>query len=303
MFLKVLVPLDGSAFAEQALPWALAISRRAGARLDLMRVHVLYALADLHAARMPYDPALEAACEDQERLYLDGTARELQTVARGSVTATLVHGLGVDGILQEVKTTATDLVVMTTHGRGPVSRFFLGSVADELIRRAPVPVLLVRPHVPADGPASEPGLAPEPAVAEVLVPLDGSALAEHALGPATDLARLMDATCTLLRVIRPGPEAPGRPAEETEPEARDYLERIAARLRVQDLQVQTRVATASHAAEAILHENAARTDGVIALATHGRGGVRRMLLGSVADKVIRAGSTPVLVCRPSLRSP
>jgi nucleotide-binding universal stress UspA family protein len=147
-------------------------------------------------------------------------------------------------------------------------------------------VLLVHPHEPA------PGVLPEPLVEEVVVPLDGSALAEQALGPALGLARLLEATCTLLRVV----ESSGSPAEAAQEEARAYLERVAGRLRGEGLSVRPRVVVAPHAAEAILEQ--ARGGGPIALATHGRGGLGRVLLGSVADKVIRGASAPVLVYRP-----
>jgi nucleotide-binding universal stress UspA family protein len=129
-------------------------------------------------------------------------------------------------------------------------------------------------------------------VEEVLVPLDGSGLAEQALGPALDLAHLLEARCTLLRVV----ESSGNPPEAAREEAEAYLERAAGRLRGPGLSARPRVIVAPDAAEAIVGQ--ARDSGLIALATHGRGGVGRMLLGSVADKVVRGTSTPVLVYRP-----
>jgi nucleotide-binding universal stress UspA family protein len=180
---------------------------------------------------------------------------------------------------------------MTTHGRGPVSRFFLGSVADELLRRSPVPLLLTRSHERA------PALIPEPVLRNVLIPLDGSALAEQVLGPALDLARLMASRCTLLRVVEAGPPPHGR-TEQAVAEAGAYLEHLAGWVREPALPVEARVVVAPHAAAAIIQEAQAQGSDLIALATHGRGGVRRMLLGSVADKVIRATTTPVLVYRP-----
>jgi nucleotide-binding universal stress UspA family protein len=185
-----------------------------------------------------------------------------------------------------------DLVVMTTHARGPVARFFLGSMADELVRRSAVPVLLVPP-----GP--EPTrLIPQPAPEHVVVPLDGSALAEEALGPAADLARLLKADCSLLRVVEPSPTQ-RVPEGRQEADAWAYLGRVAGRLHEQGLTVRVRVVSARHPAEAILEEARGLKNAVIALATHGRGGVRRMLLGSIADKVVRAACCPVFVYRPA----
>lgn len=299
MFRTVVVPLDCSPFAEQALPHALGIVRRAGATLDLVHVHVLYALTDPACGRYSYVPKIDEEHRRQEELYLEGTAKWLATVSPVPWTAAVVSGLDADGILQRVQDGKADLIVMTTHGRGPLSRFFLGGVADELIRQAAVPVLLVRPRDPA------PGIVPEPLLEHVLVPLDGSALAERVLGPALDFVRFWEGRCTFLRVIEASPATtagrPNRPLppeQEQEAVAQAYLEKIAGRLRDEGVSVQTRVVVAPHAAPAILEEAHTQRCDFIALATHGRGGLRRMLLGSVADKVIRGASTPVLVYRP-----
>lgn len=299
MFRTVVVPLDGSPFAEQALPNALGIVRRAGATLDLVHVHVLYALPDPACGRYSFVPKLDNEHRRQEQLYLEGTAKWLSAVSPVPWTAAVVSGLDTDGILQRVQDDKADLIVMTTHGRGPLGRFFLGGVADELIRKAAVPVLLVRPRDPV------PGIMPEPLLEHVLVPLDGSSLAERVLGSALEFLRLWEGRCTLLRVIEASPaatlERPNRlrPLEQEQEAARAYLEKIAGRLREEGMGVQTRIVVAPHAAPAILEQAQTQRCDFIALATHGRGGLRRMLLGSVADKVIRGASTPVLVYRPA----
>ncbi len=282
MFRSILTPLDGSPFAEQALPLALSIARRAGAKLDLLHVHVLYALTDPRPSRYTYDAKEDAEYRREEQLYLDGTAKWLAAVSPVPTSTVVVSGTGADGILERAWSSSPDLVVMATHGRGRVARFFLGSVADELVRQAEVPVLLVPTRDPA------PRILPEPVLENVLVALDGSALAERVLEPALDFVRLVQGRCTLLRV-----------AEETQAvEARAYLESIARPIRKEGIVVQTRVIVAPHAAEAILEEADKRRGDLIALGTHGRGGLRRMLLGSVADEVIHGAVTPVLVYRP-----
>jgi len=288
MFRTILVPLDGSPFAEQALPWALSIARRAGGRLDLVRGHSLYALKEPAASWGPYDSAAEAESWQEDQLYLDGTAKWLSSMSPVSTTTAVVRAvpsLDAEGILQRVHAARPDLIVMATHGRGMLGRFLLGSTADELIRRSAVSVLIIRPREPA------PGLLPEPIAQNVLIGLDGSPLAEEALEPAVDLARLLEAECTLLRVVDP--------SEATE--ARAYLEGIAERLCAEGLAVEERVVVARHADEVILEEARKLPNAVIALATHGRGGVRRMLLGSIADKVIHRASCPVLVYHPATR--
>jgi nucleotide-binding universal stress UspA family protein len=298
MFFSLWVPLDRSSFAEQALPLALSIARRAKARLDLVKVHALYALEEPPAAWLPFEPDRDIDWKQQEQLYLDATARWVASVSPVAVTAELLAGSTVlpatvvDSLLERARAGKTDLIVMTTHGRGPLSRIGLGSVTDELIRRATMPVLVVRPQEKA------PGIFPEPLVENILIPLDGSHLAEQMLEPALDLARLMEARCSLLRVVEPrSSPGDGGPADKAHAEA--YLESVAARVREQGLPVRTRVAVARQAAEAIREEAETQVNNLIALATHGRGGFKRLLLGSVADKLIRGAASPILVYRPT----
>jgi nucleotide-binding universal stress UspA family protein len=290
MYRSLLVPLDRSSFPEQALPLALSIARRAKARLDLVEVHAHYDLEDPHAGWAPFDRRLDAEWERQERVYLDATARWLASVSPVSVTTAVLPGSNMlaefvaDGILERVAACGTDLIVVATHTRGLFGRLGFGSVADELVRRAGVPVLVLPPR------ETTPELIPEPVLEDVLIPLDGSPLAEQALGPALELARLWEARCSLLQVVQP--------CSRGSQEAGDYLNGVAARIQGQGLPVQTRVLAARNAAGAIL-EAAAQTSSFIALATHGRGGLNRLLLGSVANKLIRAAASPVLVVRPA----
>jgi nucleotide-binding universal stress UspA family protein len=297
MYHSLLVPLDGSAFGEQALPLALGIARRAGAALQVVQVHVPYAL--MYADSMsPLADVREAKYREQERAYLDAVVKRLGVVTGVPVTSALLEGPVPAAVLAEYAVSArADLVVMTTHGRGPLTRAWLGSVADELIRLAPAPVLLVRPREAA------PGLAQEPVLRHILIPLDGAPLAERILEPAVELGNLMQADYTLLRVVAAGPVGPG-PAEECKPpieqlrvEALAYLRHVAEGLQGRGLPIRTQVAVGHHPAVAILDEAQARAVDLIALETHGRRGLRRLVLGSVADKVVRGACTPVLVHR------
>jgi nucleotide-binding universal stress UspA family protein len=296
MYRSILVPLDRSWFAELALPLALGIARRANARLDLVEVHALYLLEDPYGGWSPFEPDRDAERKRQEQRYLDATAKWATCVSPVSVTRHVLSGSAVlpstvaKSILERAHIGQADLIVMTTHGRGRLSRFGRGSVTDELIRRSDVPVLVVRPE-------KAPGLNPEPVLDNILIPLDGSALAEQVLDPALDLARLMGARCSLLRVVetRSSPADRALCGSPEKAQAEAYLERVAARVREQGLPVRTRVAVARHAAEAILEEASAQASDLIALATHGRGCLQRLLLGSVAEKLVRAAASPVLV--------
>jgi nucleotide-binding universal stress UspA family protein len=235
MYHSLLVPLDRSSFAEQALPWAFSIARRARARLGMVEVHAVYALEDPHAGWARFDSERDAQCKQQEWLFLDATAKRMNSLVPVSTTVSVLGGSAVlpctvaNALVKRAQANQNDLIVMATHGRGPVKRFLVGSVADELIRRATVPILLVRTS------EARPQLFPEPVVEQVLLPLDGSSWADRALGSALDLACLMGARCTLLRVV----EALGEDrARAEEAEARTYLKRIIGRLGEQAVPVE-----------------------------------------------------------------
>jgi nucleotide-binding universal stress UspA family protein len=302
MFRSILVPLDGSAFGEQALPLALSIARRAGAELHLLHVHQPVVVAFAEGPLLVGDQ-LDQEIRQRQQAYLDAVLRRLAAVSPVTARPVLLEGEVVPSLRGLVASAGVDLIVMTTHGRGPLARFWLGSVADELVRHLTVPVLLVRPREGKSPAAAEPPR-------HFLVPLDGSPLAERILEPAAKLAGLLGADCTLLRVVQPvyylAPELGGfggvgpdpKLLRDLQAEAEAYLGAVAARLRQQGWPAQTEVRLQPHVPRAVLETAEARGCDLIALATHGRGGLGRALRGSVADKVIRGGVLPVLVYRP-----
>jgi nucleotide-binding universal stress UspA family protein len=306
MYRTLLVPLDGSRSSEHALPPAAGIARRAGAALHLVRVHPPWLVGEGVAAF-----ATEKSAWALARSYLEEVARRLEAVTGMKVATRVLDGPVADTLHEYATGQVADLVVMSTHGRGPFSRFWLGSVADQLARRLPMPLLLVRPH---DAPVD---LAREPALRRLLVGLDGSPRAEEVLGPALALARLTGAAVTLLRVVLPPPAygmdlppyaAAGAAAdlallEDLRHEAQAYLTRVADRLREDGYEVETRVAAHPHAATALLEEAARTGRDLIALETHGRRGLPRLFLGSVADKVVRGAEVPVLLHRSLTGAP
>jgi nucleotide-binding universal stress UspA family protein len=312
MYRTLLVPLDGSTFGEQALPLALNIARKAGG--DLLLIHALPPLAALYSETpMFVSPSAEDDLRQRvvsiHRTYLDRVARRVTEAApEVKVRAELMEGDVAASICDRADKEA-DLIVMTTHGRGALARFWLGSVADEVIRHARVPTLLIRPKdTPVD-------LAEQPELKHILIPLDGTPLAEQILPPARELGKLFGADYTLVRVIRPV-LTPSYPilegasfmaeaqalVDQTEAiqnqlrtEAQDYLEKIAKPMRAEGRTVLTRVDLHEQPAKAILEE--AKAVDLVALETHGRRGLSRVFVGSVADKVIR-GTAAVLVHRP-----
>ncbi len=305
MFRSLLVPLDGSSFSENALPFALNIAKLAGATVRLLHVHGTLVYTTGASA---VDSGGDERVWKQERTYLDQTIARWQVAAPGvRMSSALLEGIVPDALREQLSGEA-ELMVLTTHGRGPASRFWLGSVTDALVRTATVPLLVLRPS------EQPPVLTMSPPFRHMMVTLDGSDLAEHALEPALQLGRLMQTRYTLLRVVKPvvslDPTTGWSAATDmNEPqtrqgldEAQAYLDRIAERLRGQGLSVQTRLVIHPRPADAILEESAKQGADLIALATHGRGGLPRLLLGSVADKVLRGGTIPLLICRPQIET-
>jgi len=310
MYRTILVPLDGSGVGEHALGLALGIAQRAGARLHIAHVHFpatsLYTGSKL-GGNMTLDTALRA----NESKYLDDVIRRLTAVASVPVTAAVLEGPTADGLLRHVQAISAGLIVMTTHGRGLVSKLWLGSVADQLVRQSPVPLLLVRP---GHGAAN---LPPQTPPRHVLIPLDGTPFAEEIMVPALVLGSLGDADYTLLRVLKPAliPSADmtGLSAdehaqslfrqvqalkEELQMEARNYLKKSAAEMEARGLRVQVRLLVHEQPAVAILDYARDHAVDLIAMQTHGRRGFAQMFVGSVADKVLRSATMPLLVQRP-----
>lgn len=307
MLRTILVPLDGSRFGEHALPLALTLARKAKARLHLVHAH--QRLDSPYAEMMVFDDTLDDQMKRQEQAYLDLVIRNMRNSFAGDITYAIEEGHTAKVIEHQAMHVGADLIVPTTHARGPLARFWLGSVTDELVRHSETPLLLAHPT------AAVPDYSRDVPLQHWLVPLDGTELAEHILEPANQLADLLGADFTFLRVLRPVtpmivPAAVGGFAplaedvmvrveelqQDVERDANAYLDRVAAPLRAKGRTVGTVVAVNEQAAEAILTRSKHGIDAV-ALGTHGRHGITRMLLGSIADNVIRGSTVPVLVHR------
>ena len=313
MYRNILVPLDGSTFGEHALPLALDLARKSGATLHL--THVLLPLSAVFADAPPFvGTSVEVQLLDQQKAnqqsYLDATAKRLTDAGAPRVQTGLLEGDVTNVIRTHTAAVGADVVVMSTHGYGPFTRFWLGSVADELVRNPlPAPLLLVRPSETGDDLKSPPPLK------RLLLPLDGSPFAEQMIEPAAELARTTGAELTLLRVIKPlvpvtvpvegqtfGHMVQGLVAqsemlqEKIRKESHDYLTKIAETLRERGVTVHTCVEAEEAPTSAILRHTSAVD--LVALATHGHRGLTRLFLGSVSDKVVRGAHVPVLVWHP-----
>jgi len=297
----ILVPLDGSSFGEHALPAAIAIARRGEMCLDLVHVHQLVTPSLSPAAAPFFDPAIDLLIRDQEAAYLREVAGQVAARWDGAITQAVLISPIAEALCNRAHETGAALIVLSTHGRGGVARAWLGSVADRVIRQANLPILAIRPTEEA------PVLSHEPAFDHILIPLDGSPLAEQAIDMTEQIRGAGPIHYDLVRVVEPiihGVKFDGAdPVVDVEAQeaawhhATAYLETIAAPLRKRGDVVMTYVPI-GHAASAILERAHADAVNLVAMTTHGRGGVARMIMGSVADKVLRSATKPLLIYRP-----
>lgn len=300
MYRSIVVPLDGSPFSEYAVPFAQAIARQSGATLRLIHVHIPIEEPRLDGV-LRIDAHLDQESREHERAYLEQVQHQVVHEADLPATVTLLDGPVADALAEEIQLSDADLVVMTTHGRGGWARMWLGSVADHLLHHVTVPILLLRPHATAQ---------PKPVFRKVLIPLDGSRLAAQIVDKVLELDPERQAEYTLLQIVYPyvnlgyhgAAPVPDLDYDMTiyrQKEAQRSLEEIAQRLRADGWRVQTRVVIEERSAVVILQEARTHQADLIALATHGRGGPARLLVGSVADKVVRGAECPVLIFHPA----
>ncbi|TVP48232.1 MAG: universal stress protein [Gemmatimonadales bacterium] len=310
---RIVVPLDGSRFGERALPLALSVAERTGGSLELITIAVpVVQSAGGRDAAVTGDDSGDRG-EVRARAYLDEVADRIRVAGyEGALVRDVISpGNAARSIVRRVAEVEADLVIMTTHGRGPLQRAWLGSTADGVIRRSPCPVLLVRPPdalaetEPEDRPPIDLSARPGP-FSRVVIPLDGSEAAERAFDSLPPLLA-EGATAHLLRIVAPfvaggSPYLPHtvREAQDHEMVRRasaEYLDRFRGRVEASGFVAEPEVVTGGQPAVAILRASESLGAGLIAMSTSGRGGAARLLLGSVADKVVRGAPCPVLLSR------
>jgi nucleotide-binding universal stress UspA family protein len=285
---RILVPLDGSRLSEAVLPLAEALARDYEASLLLVR-----------ALRPAGSPEAEVEAQETAEAYLRTMAADLTGRGR-AVDWKVWYDDPARAIADAARYNGVDLIAMSTHGRGGLGRLMLGSVAEAVVRQAPVPVLLVRGELTA-----APG-----SLGKVLVPLDGSELSEGVLPVAVGLAGPFDLAVELFRAVEPIPAyaaaelTAGRSEailREEEAGAREYLAKRATRLEARGLRV-ARSVMPTPAVDGIVRRAREGGAGLIAMTTHGRSGVSRLLFGSVAERVLRAAPVPVLLWKAPAES-
>lgn len=292
----ILVPLDGSPLAEQALPYAQSLLAP-GAALTLLGV-----IEEPEPIPTLWEPPLVPLEDMQsmlEQQVYDDLARAEATLQgeRPPVRLLVTHGDPADQIVRVATEGEVELIAMSTHGRGALGRWIFGSVADRVARGATMPVLLVRP---------DPEEARSIAIRRVVVPLDGSALAEEALPTAQALAKRLNiplhliTAIDIMRLIPPAygpvvafdPEVYQETLTQLKSGAAATLADVSKQMQGEGLRINSQVVQGSPFASIT---DAAQDGDLIIMTSHGRGGVRRWVLGSVAEKLVREAPGPIIL--------
>ncbi len=296
MYTRMLIPLDGSKLAEQVLPYARFLARTLSIPVELLQA------ADPEALSLLTDPEhsryADTIWADKLRVgndYLEAIARSF----RGSrVQCSVEKGVAEDVVIDKAAADKNTLIVMATHGRSGIQRWLLGSVADKVLHGSTNHMLLVR--------ATDEGKTDGEAILKaVVVPLDGSTLAEKALPYVEELAKKIPFKVILLRAYALSPSVTGDEygtymeelMNQIESEARDYLTTKVAEAKQKGLKDVVSVVKFGYGADEIITLARDTADNLVAMCTHGRSGVKRWVLGSVTERVVRHSGDPVLIIR------
>jgi nucleotide-binding universal stress UspA family protein len=298
---KILVPLDGSKLAEIVLPYAEELASRLGYEIILINVR--------SPAEVPYHPVLQSYLESMveriKRNIEDSLAKnkgKTTTVASVVVGSGILVGHPAKGIVEYADKEGVTLIVMATHGHTGVKRWALGSVADKVVRASKQPVMLIRANT---------GARKNIRLASIFVPLDGSKQSEIVLPCIENLAPKLKAKVVLFHVITQhyhvyaGTEGVVEvPYAEKELEmkkagAKEYLEKLGEALKGKGILTKTQVGVGGAAEEIIKLAEELNAD-IIVMSTHGHSGFSRWEHGSVVDKLLHAGNTPLLLVRASI---
>jgi nucleotide-binding universal stress UspA family protein len=293
MYGKIVVPLDGSELAERVLEYVRGLAVASGAQVELLNVC----------------PRNESEGGHMHRVYLQRVERVLrsQLEQAGSTQATVdsvaLLGDPAEEILKYAERNKADLIAMTTHGRSGVRRWAMGSVADKVARHSAVPVWLVR----CDAPETIGGKWPE---RRMLVLLDGSKRAERVLPYVADHAKVSGAEVVLFRACQPPnlsafaysatalpwiwQEFVERVTADQLKECYRYLARPERWLKDAGVRVRSEALLGSSGDE-ILRYIGSHSFSLVALTSHGRCGIARLALGSLAERIVQGCSTPLLL--------
>ena len=305
MYTRILVPLDGSGLAEQSMPYVRLLGGAFNIPVDLLNVFdsAVPQFADpdggLDMTR------ITASYRTSAETYLAKAKADLKDSGL-NITTDAREGNAADQIISQAEKDPNTLITIVTHGRSGLGRWVLGSVTDKVLHGASNPLLIT--HAQADG--SSPSSV---SLKNLIVPLDGSPLADQVLPHVEALAPALGLNVILVRVTASADEYyryidmsmgagidTGRfeqYAKEAEEEAATYLQKVKTQLDAKGITSVEERLISGNAARAILDLAQETPDSLVAMTTHGRSGVERWVLGSVTDRLVRHSGQPVLVVR------
>jgi nucleotide-binding universal stress UspA family protein len=285
MYERILVPLDGSELAEQAIPYAEWLASKFNSEVILI------------TACLPGD-SLERALTE----YIERRAEKIQSLGI-KTRSVCIEGEPAASIIDFAGKNAVSLIILSTHGRTGVSHWPLGSITNKVVQRSHIPVFLVRSSQPAKTPADK-------ELRNTLLTLDGSHFSEAIIPYVEKLAKVMDSEVVILRVVEPA-KLPQLAAyadrekyekefiDKLRKEAKRYLDQKKTALARKGIKVNSALLEGK-ADEAILQYAEDKSVNLIALTTHGFSGITKWAYGSVASRIIEASSKPTLLVRPPL---
>jgi nucleotide-binding universal stress UspA family protein len=299
MYTRILIPLDGSKTAEKVLPYARFLAGALKLPVELLGViDIAEVAAHVAPEKARY---LDTIIEDGVRSSEGYLKRVAGTITGATVKCTVEKGRAEQAIIEKAATDKGTLITMATHGRSGINRWLVGSVAEKVLRGTTNPLLLVRA-------ADDVKMEEAATLKSVVVPLDGSELAESVLPAVAELAKILKLEVVLFRTYRipynayAGDE--GYYAVNYDDlltgmreEAVDYLEKKTAAVKKMGVDKLSSLAKEGFAADEIISLARKTPDNLIAMCTHGRSGVKRWVLGSVTETVVRHSADPVLVIR------
>lgn len=314
MFKKIMVGLDGSSLARQAIPYAVMEAKQNNAQILLCRTVSELAVISPNLPGSPGLPIRPAAKEVQEQFrmaekYLEAEAAELKEKTGIEVETDVSLGMEGGAIIKAAADNDIDLIVLSTHGSSGLERVVFGSTANYVVRESGIPNLVIRPQE-----TSETVDVAEviPAPKKILVALDGSRLAEQILPFAVDQAHLFASHLSLVQVVEAqghevtvsltaSADAAEKEKDHFSPEETDavhYLPATADSFRQTGVHIDWSVLRGEKVGPAIVAYARQNEVDMVAICTHGRSGLNRVIFGSVADHVLRNSGLPVLIFKP-----
>jgi nucleotide-binding universal stress UspA family protein len=295
MYSRILVPLDGSPLGDRVLPYVRNLGKKLDAKVELFRVfdpEPEY----FYPEPFEFQDRHEASVHRRENVMTAMGTAKTHLEAAGVAATAVIHGpegektednksdykygAAAEYIVKESEKDPDTLIVMSTHGRSGAGRWVMGSVTDKVLHAVKTPLMIIRSE------GSDAVL--DGTMGHIIVPLDGSDLAETILPHAINLAKALGAKLSLVRATL---------EDSADADERDRLERVAERVRGEGVADVDSVVLHGDPAAAIVDLTYDYPDALVAMTTHGRSGVGRWLMGSVTDRVVRHAAGPVMVLR------